>query len=793
MFISATINELTREIKWDKSQVAAVDGDYAVNGFKLTCLGLDPDYNLTTGTWYAVFTAQDGTSHSNPLTVSDGVVTWEFDNNINKGGSGVVKFFLYAVTANTAGKILKRWDSAITDLRVAGTIDYENQEEEAARESEIDRLAGLVTTLTATAATINDVKAVLSRITNSSPVVVATVADLSGLDVTEHQLAIVRADGYLYYYDGSEWQQGIKYGSYELDTTLTEFGKAADAAAVGAELSKIKEDLDENVSDLKSALNTIAGSEYDATIWQQGAINITTGADAPSESRIRSAKLSKKVVSINVNTGYYAIICVYEGDTYKGWWTGSAFSKADSGATQFTGTVNLAALLSAYNVRLYMISSNGTRLSPPNDYQCVEFIKYTDDTLSKAGIPADAKATGDKIDTLYTESQPYVSLTKSSDAFTVEDGYYATTGNKIALAGYRLCYFTATEDFNFYFDAETLSKSFALFASIYNTSIASGNNVICYKRTDNNLPSQASQASISKGQILAISIYTPSSSPADFGLYANYKKLYTLNNEMLLAESQIQQVLAEVPGGGAEKFTNFAYGKKIAWFGDSISELKQLPHTAGTLMNATVYDCSIRGSTIGRTYSNFDKFSFYNLVTAIIAGDFQDQFDQLDAYEQSQGQTYPGIRANLTTLSQLDFDEIDYVVLLQGTNDFGITAVHAAEGYNTKVDEMQARMDDAISRFITAYPKLKFYIISPPFRATPTEDYYQNTLADYIAAEQEVAEKYAMPFYNLLTHSRICNENKTTYMNSDGGVYVHPNAYGDDWLAELAAKFILEN
>lgn len=243
MFISATINEITREIKWDKSQVAAVDGDYAVNGFKLNCLGLDPDYNLTTGTWYAVFTDQNGTSHSNPLTVSGGVVTWEFDNNINKGGSGVIKFFLYAVTTNAAGKVLKRWDSAITDLRVAGTIDYENQEEEAARESEIDRLAGLVTTLTATAATINDVKAVLARITNSSPVVVATVADLSGLDTTEYQLAIVRADGYLYYYDGSAWQQGIKYGSYELDTTLTESGKAADAAAVGAAVTEIKEDL----------------------------------------------------------------------------------------------------------------------------------------------------------------------------------------------------------------------------------------------------------------------------------------------------------------------------------------------------------------------------------------------------------------------------------------------------------------------------------------------------------------------------------------------------------------------
>jgi len=637
-----------------------------------------------------------------------------------------------------------------------------------------------------------DVVDLVNRIDTATASVPSTYTNLLASLAPDYSSSATYKTGDYVWYNGYLYKAKQDISTAE-SWTAAHWTRVVMSADLTSQITGLKTDLTSQVTDLKSALNTIGNAYVDASVWSQGAITITTGADAPSSSRIRSSVLSKEIVAINIASDYYAIICCYSGETYVGWWNGSIFSKADPGATHFTGTVNLATLLSSYNVRLYMNSSNGTSLSPSNDYQCVEFIKYTDDTLSKAWIPADAKATGDKINTLYTESQPYVSLTKSSDVFTVEDGYYATTGNKTALAGYRLCYFTATEDFNFYFDAETLSKSFVLFASIYNTSIASGNNVICYKRTDNNLPSQASQASISKGQILAISIYTPTSSPADFGLYANYKKLYTLNNEMLLAESQIQQVLAEVPGDGAEKFTNYAYGKKIAWFGDSISELRKLPHITGSLLNATVYDCSIRGSTIGRTYSNYNEFSFYNLVTAIIAGDFQDQFDQLDAYEQAQGRTYPGIRENLTTLSNLDFDEVDYVVLLGGTNDFGITAVHAADGYATKVAEMQARMDDAISRFITAYPKLKFYIISPPFRATPTKDYYGDTLADYIAAEKEVAEKYAMPFYNLLTHSRICDENKTTYMNSDGGVYVHPNDYGDAWLAELAAKFISVN
>jgi lysophospholipase L1-like esterase len=549
------------------------------------------------------------------------------------------------------------------------------------------------------------------------------------------------------------------------------------------------------LDDVKEVFSTITNSATDSSLWEQGSINVTNGENANSSVRIRTGFLPTNIVGIFVNTGFpCGVLCWDSTDTYVGSWNGSTFSKSTT--TFYEGYVNFEKLIGTYKIKLYAKNTAGTAIAVA-DSSNIAFSALTDGTLTKQYIPADAKETGDAInevrDSVIAVNSPFVKLTKSSDIFTVEEGYYATTGNKIALAGYVLCSYVAEQDFQIYANAETIAGQPALFVSIYNNSIASGNNVACYKRSDGTLPTEANKATVYAGQILAISIYSPSTSPADFGIYANYYTNTTLADGVLLNDSQIQQVLDKIPGGETEKFTNFARGKKIAWFGDSISELKSLPHITGSLMAADVYDCSIRGSTIGRTYSNYDTFSFYNLVSAVISGDFSAQFAQLDAYEQAQGREYPGIRENLTTLSTLDFDEIDYVVLLQGTNDFGITAVHAATGYTTKVDEMKARMDDAISRFITAYPKLKFYIISPPFRATPTEDYYGDTLADYISAEQEVAEKYAIAFYNLLINSRICDANKTTYMNSDGGVYVHPNDYGDAWLAELSAKFISVN
>ncbi len=385
------------------------------------------------------------------------------------------------------------------------------------------------------------------------------------------------------------------------------------------------------------------------------------------------------------------------------------------------------------------------------------------------------------LNSVFGNYQLYELLTKNSDVFTVEDGYYAVNGGKVALSGYKLLYFTAQKNFDLYCDTNTLTSATALIISVYNTAIASGNNVYYLRSSNGTLPTSSNKASVTKGQILAISIYTPPSAPHDFGIYANYRPYWQLTNSVYLNDTQLNQV------AGSASFNNFARSKKIAWFGDSISEMRQLPHTTGTLLSATVYDCSFRGSTIGRTYSNYNEFSFSHLVTSIVAGDFSAQWTQLEAEEQSQGRSLPWLRENLTTLESLDFSQIDYVVLLQGTNDFAIP-INARAPYTTRVAEMQGYMDNAIGQLISFAPQIKFYIFSPFYRGDITEDNYHNTIADYVNAQQVVAKKYAIPFDNLLLNSRICEQNQTTYLNSAD--LVHPNVYGDNYLAEICAKFI---
>ena len=561
----------------------------------------------------------------------------------------------------------------------------------------------------------------------------------------------------------------------------------------GANAAQVPGGVMGEVADLKSAFNDLSDA-----IFADAFLKLTKESDAFTVEVNRYANSYGKQELSGYNLYYFTAQKDFEyycdeatlqnGQAlsigiYNGNITQSGFVRQYRRGDNNLPTIANKATISAgqiFAVSIYTPSSS------PEDFGIYANYKY--DTLNN-----DVKLNTNQIDQVLNEInpkpneiatfgyRPYQRLTKSSSVFTVENNTYATTGDKVSLSGYQLLYFTASIDFDFYFDENTLGETFGLFFSVYNGSIASGNNVYCKRRDNNDLPSDSNKAHILAGQILAISIYTPTSSPADFVGYANYESFLQLTNSVYLNQLQLDQV------GGTASYKNYAYNKKIAWFGDSISEMRQLPHTTGSLLSATVYDCSFRGSCIGRTYSNYNEFSFSHLVTSIIAGDFSAQWTQLEAKEQEEGHAMPWLRENLTTLESIDFSEIDYVVLLQGTNDFGIP-INAQSPYTSRVAEMKGLMDDAVGRLITFAPQIKFYIFTPFYRGDITEDNYHNTIADYVSAEIEVAGKYAIPVYNLLTNSRICQQTRLTYLNSAD--LVHPNEYGDSYLAEVCAKYI---
>ena len=89
--------------------------------------------------------------------------------------------------------------------------------------------------------------------------------------------------GHWYYHNGTSWTDGGVYNAVavDTDTTLSVSGKAADAKAVGDELSTIKEDLRVDRYNLVSAMNPTSGALNGVTYtWENGSCRITGTATA---------------------------------------------------------------------------------------------------------------------------------------------------------------------------------------------------------------------------------------------------------------------------------------------------------------------------------------------------------------------------------------------------------------------------------------------------------------------------------------------------------------------------------
>lgn len=223
--------------------------------------------------------------------------------------------------------------------------------------------------------------------------------------------------------------------------------------------------------------------------------------------------------------------------------------------------------------------------------------------------------------------------------------------------------------------------------------------------------------------------------------------------------------------------------KNIAWFGDSISELQLLPHRVGELLNANVYDCSFAGSVMSyRDGDDYEKLGFKCLVDSIIANNFTVQEEAITNIETSgEGSNK---RPNFNTLKSLDFNNIDIIVILLGTNDYGASCVPMDDNEKSFAQGMR----DSISKLLAKYLHLKFYIISPIWRGNGTTvNSLGYKLIDYVNKEEEVANEFNFPFFNLYRNCSINSTNKAIYLNSDN---LHQNETGDILLVDKCYKFM---
>ena len=203
-------------------------------------------------------------------------------------------------------------------------------------------------------------------------------------------------------------KDGVLY-RFTADHTGAWTGADAETVTVGGEIEEVK-------NEIKQVLLFDA----DASLWQQGTINASSGIYVNSTTRIRTTiTLPKYTIGFQTETGYSALIYAFNGDEYVGNWNGTTFIKATTGNVWFTEAF-FSEISENYTFKLVLQKDSSDSIVPSDASNCL-FITATDVTFTKEGFPADAKKTGEAISSLQLDVSTIAQRQISINRFNIDD------------------------------------------------------------------------------------------------------------------------------------------------------------------------------------------------------------------------------------------------------------------------------------------------------------------------------------------------------------------------------------
>lgn len=240
-------------------------------------------------------------------------------------------------------------------------------------------------------------------------------------------------------------------------------------------------------------------------------------------------------------------------------------------------------------------------------------------------------------------------------------------------------------------------------------------------------------------------------------------------------------------------------GKKIACFGDSITERGDYPSRLAEKLRATTYKCGFGGCRM-TSYSNTESSTAtgYSAMCMSYLSDYiadNDFTDLLQAADDVYAQYGDDNRTQALLVSQIDYSKLDYMILFWGTNDYGGNmpiGQDTDEGHTT----FKGAINLIVKNILTAYPNIHLIFFTPFWRATYTgesgfcdSDTYTNPLGfklpDYVDALVSRANALHIPVVNLYDSMCIGKYNYEEWL-VDG---LHPkDGVGYEYVAEKVAS-----
>ena len=178
-----------------------------------------------------------------------------------------------------------------------------------------------------------------------------------------------------------------------IDRTLSIINDAADAWATGNMIKGVEE----------FAKGMLHNASVE-TMWDWGAISSSTGNDTTSTTRIRTKSyIPKSTIEVESvpAVGQYAIAVYDTSGGFEGFWNGTELVygsvKWFQGSTNVTNIYRISSD-DSYEIRLVYSFIPASSTIMPSDGVACKVMAATDETLTRDGQAADAKATGDAIE-----------------------------------------------------------------------------------------------------------------------------------------------------------------------------------------------------------------------------------------------------------------------------------------------------------------------------------------------------------------------------------------------------------
>lgn len=244
-------------------------------------------------------------------------------------------------------------------------------------------------------------------------------------------------------------------------------------------------------------------------------------------------------------------------------------------------------------------------------------------------------------------------------------------------------------------------------------------------------------------------------------------------------------------------------GKTCVCFGDSVTGFLSPPYDYPSVIaketGMTVYNVGFAGCRMSDThpYPAYKRFGMVPIVDAIVSGDWSEQ----DAYvDQIESGTFP--QAHLANLKAIDWAAVDFVTIFYGGNDAG-NGVPIGDPTGKNIQTYLGAFNYAMEKLITAYPNIKFLILTPIFRYWPSEaqdsdaydipEYGTENVRKYYEwgdALIERAKVYKVPYVDMYRTLGINAFNRATYLKNDGA---HPKEIGAELIGcKISARLLSE-